>query len=348
VVDGKVAAGFEAVRDVFSDVVDEQHGPGAAVAAWHDGRWVVDLRADGWSDDTLVMPYSVSKPFAALPALVLVDRGALDLDVPVQRYWPEFAAAVTLRQLLSHQSGIIGLDEPAPTETFYNWNDACARLADQVPLWEPGTAHGECALFYGHLVGEPVRRVDGRSVGAFLREEVTEPLGVRFGFGLSSGQQRDVVDLAGFDAFAGGSGRPELYRRAVENPPGAFDAAVVNSARWRAAEVPAVNGFGTARGIAQMYVDLVGGRILSADLVEEMTRRQSTGVDRVFGHDGSWGFGVAVDDDGFGMGGSGGHYGGWSQVGGYAFAFVTGLMGTHARGERLEAALRDVLGAPPL
>ena len=74
---GEAAAGFEAVRDAFTDVLDEQQGPGAALAVWHDGRWVVDLRADGWTSDTLVMPYSVSKPFAALPALVLVDRGVL-------------------------------------------------------------------------------------------------------------------------------------------------------------------------------------------------------------------------------------------------------------------------------
>jgi CubicO group peptidase (beta-lactamase class C family) len=356
--DGWTAPGFEPVRDVFADVVREQAGTGAAVAAWYDGRWVVDLwggyadaaRTRPWSDDSVASPYSVSKPFAALPALVMADRGVLDLDAPMQRYWPEFTASTTLRQVLSHQSGIVGIDGPAATELFFDWNAACARLAAQEPLWVPGTAHGECALFYGHLVGEPVHRVDGRPLGRFLREELTDSLGIRFGFGLTPGEQRDAVDLTGFEAFEGArlADKPELYALATASPPGAFDPAVVNSPRWRGAAIPAVNGYGTARGIAQMYVDLLAGRIVSRELVQEMTTPQSTGVDRVFGHEGSWGLGVAVDEDGFGMGGSGGHYGGWSAVGGYALGFVTGTMGTHERVQRIEAALREAIGAPPL
>jgi CubicO group peptidase (beta-lactamase class C family) len=346
---GIVADGFEPVREAFADVVREQGGRGAGLAVWHDGAWVADLVAGDWTADSIVMPYSVSKVFAALPALVLVDRGLLDLDAPLQRYWPEFTAETTLRQVLSHQSGIVGLDEPAPTEVFYDWDRACELLAAQQPVWPPGTARGECALFYGHLVGEPVRRVDGRSPGAFLRDEVTGPFGIRFGFGLNDSEQRDAVDLHGLDDFTRGlDGKPELYRRVLRNPPGALDGSVVNSAAWRAAEIPAVNGHGSARGIAQLYVDLVGGRILSADLVREMSSPQCGGVDLVMGHDVPWGFGVVVDDDGFGMGGTGGHYGGWSHVGGYAFAFVTSVMGTHDRGERLEAAVREVIGAPPL
>ena len=354
VLTGTVADGFEPVREALADVVREQGGHGAGVAAWHDGRWVVDLVGGDWTAASVVMPYSVSKAFAALPALVLVDRGLLDLDAPLRRYWPEFTADATVRQALSHQSGIVGLDEPAPTDVFYDWDRACALLAAQEPVWSPGSAFGECALFYGHLVGEPVRRVDGRSLGTFLREEVTAPLGIEFGFGLGAVQQRNVVDLHGLRAFADGlADKPDLYRRAIGNPPGAFDDAVVNSSRWRAAEVPAVNGHGSARGVAQMYVDLVAGRILSADLVTEMSSAQtssmqSSRVDRVMGGEVSWGFGVVVDEDGFGMGGTGGHYGGWSRVGGYAFAFLTSVMGTHDRGERVEAALREVIGAPAL
>ena len=357
-VDGLTAPGFDAVRDAFADVVAGQEGTGAAVAVWYDGQWVVDLYggpADAaltrpWTSESIASPYSVSKPFAALPALVMVDRGLLDLDTPMQRYWPEFAAGATLRHVLSHQSGIVGIDEPAPTELFFDWNAACARLASQEPVWVPGTAHGECALFYGHLVGEPVHRVDGRPPGRFLREEVTDSLGIRFGFGLTGGEQRHAVDLTGLAAFENArlGDKPALYARATGNPPGAFDPEVVNGARWRAAEIPAVNGFGTARGIAQMYVDLVAGRIVSKELVQEMATPQCSGPDRVFGHQVSWGLGVAVDEDGFGMGGSGGHYGGWSAVGGYALGFVTGTMGSHERGEQVEAALREVIGAPPL
>lgn len=346
---GTVADGFASVRDAFADVVGEQDGRGAGLAIWHDGRWAVDLVGGDWTPDTLVMPYSVSKAFAALPALVLVDRGLLDLDAPLQRYWPELTTESTLRQALSHQSGIVGIDRPAPTDVFYDWERSCDLLARSAPSWAPGTALGECALFYGHLVGEPVRRVDGRSLGTFFREEIALPHEIVFAFGLTEADQHKVSRLHGLRAFAAALDEtPDLYRRAIGNPPGAFDEAVVNSAHWRTAEVPAVNGHGTARGVAQMYVDLVAGRILSAELVVELSSAQCSGVDQVMGGEVSWGFGVAVDEDGFGMGGTGGHYGGWSRVGGYAFAFVTSVMGTHARGERIEAALREVIGAPPL
>jgi CubicO group peptidase (beta-lactamase class C family) len=346
--DGTVVRGFEPVRDAFADVLREQGGRGAAVAAWHDGRWVVDLwggfadvaQARPWQQDTLCMPYSVSKPFAALPLLALVDAGQVSLDDPVQQTWPEFRTPVTLRQLLSHQAGIVALDDPAPTELFYDWSAMCERLARQRPLWEPGTARGESALFFGHLVGEPVRRTTGETPGRFLRR-VVRPLGIDFSFGLDEAEQARAAELSGFGFFTATDG-------ARANPPGAFDGSVVNGTQWRAAEIPAVNGHGTARALAGMFVALVTGRLLTPDLVAEVARPQVSGVDRVFGHDGAWGLGVAVDDDGWGMGGSGGSFAGWSAVGGYALGFVTSLMGTHDRVDRVDAALRECLGAPPL
>ena len=205
--EGTVDATFEPVRDAFADVVRAQPGTGAAVAVWVDGAWVVDLwggwadaaRTRAWRRDSIAMPYSVSKPFAALCALVLVDRGALDLDAPVQRYWPEFTAQATVRHVLSHQAGVVAIDEPAPTEAFFDWDRMCALLAAQPPEWEPGTAHGESALFYGHLVGELVRRVDGRTPGRFLREEICGPHGLDFAFGLDAREQERAVELTGLD-----------------------------------------------------------------------------------------------------------------------------------------------------
>jgi CubicO group peptidase (beta-lactamase class C family) len=129
------------------------------------------------------------------------------------------------------------LDRQVPTEAFYDWDHLCALLSAQQPLWEPGTAHRESPLSYGHLVGELARRVDGRGVGRFLREEICGPAGLDFAFGLSPQQQARAVDVTGLDdAFRAGNaaGRPALYRRAVANPPGAQDGAVVNSAAWRA------------------------------------------------------------------------------------------------------------------
>jgi CubicO group peptidase (beta-lactamase class C family) len=351
---GTVEAGFESVREAFADVLGAQQGTGAALAAWHDGRWVVDLwggaadtaRAIPWQRDSIVQPYSVSKPFAAMCALLLLDRGLLDLDVPVQRYWPEFTAQATVRQLLSHQAGVVALDAPAPTEIFYDWEALCALLAAQRPAWIPGTAHGESALFYGHLVGEIVRRVDGRSIGAFMREELCVPAGLDFHFGLSPDEQQRAVDLAHLGDLESHPG--DLYRLATTNPPGTRDPSVVNSARWRAAEVPAINGHGTARGIAGLCAALLNGELLSPATFREATSVQCSGVDRVFGHENAWGLGFGIDDDGFGMGGLGGSYGGASTRGGYAIAFVTGTMGTHERAETLENTMRACIGVPPL
>jgi CubicO group peptidase (beta-lactamase class C family) len=353
---GSVEPGFEPVRETFTTVLGEQRGTGAAVAAWSDGRWIIDLwggsgSADGsrlWQRDSIVMPYSVSKPFAAICALILIDRGRLDLDAPVQRYWPEFTAPATVRHVLSHQAGVVAIDAPTGTDAFYDWDRMCALLASQPPAWTPGTAHGESALFYGHLVGEIVRRVDGRSLGTFLREEVCVPAGLDFMVGVPPREQARAVEITCLGDIDRSSDS-DLYRRATSNPPGTRDPAVVNSAAWRASEVPAINGHGTARGIAGLYAALLRGELLSPEMLREAVSKQSSGVDAVFGHENAWGLGFSVDDDGFGMGGLGGSYGGASTRGdGYGFAFVTGTMGSHARSEGVENALRGCLGLPPL
>jgi CubicO group peptidase (beta-lactamase class C family) len=320
--EGEVAEGFEPVREAFRQVVAKQNGSGAAMAAWHEGRWVADLyggyvdaaRTRPWSVDSIVMPYSVTKPFAAVCLLVLVDRGLVALDESMQTYWPELVAPATVRQVLSHQAaGIVALDDPLPTEAFYDWNRKCATLAAQEPQWQPGERHGESALFYGHLVGEVVRRVDGRSLGQFLRDEICGSLGLDFAVGLTASEQTRAVELTGLtdEAFRRQvlGTRTPLYERAANNPPGASDPAVVNSPAWRAAEIPAVNGHGSARAVCELFVALLDSRLLSSSLREEMATTHCSGLDAVMGAETAWGLGVAVDADGFGMGGTGGNLG---------------------------------------
>jgi CubicO group peptidase (beta-lactamase class C family) len=237
------------------------------------------------------------------------------------------------------------------TEVLYDWDRLCTLLAQQPPQWPPGEAHGESALFYGHLVGELVRRVDGRSLGRFLRDEICGPEALDFFVGLRPDEQARAVDLTGFGPeFERGAaaGRPALFHRALDNPPGTRDPDVVNGARWRAAEIPAINGHGTARGIAGFYAALLAGRILSPGVLREATSIQSAGTDAVFGFENAWGLGFAIDGDDFGMGGLGGSYGGASPAGRYAFAFVTGTMGNDDRAMELENALRACLGLPAL
>jgi hypothetical protein len=247
---------------------------------------------------------------------------------------------------------VVALDEPAPTEAFYDWDWMCALLAAQAPQWEPGSAFGESALFYGHLTGELVRRVDGRMPGQFLRDELGDSLDLEFYFGLTQAEQSRAVELTGLDdpqwLQRHAAGGPDLYHRAISNPPGMFDPAVVNAAAWRAAQVPAVNGHCTARGAAGLYAALLDGGVLSRSLLAEATTAQCSGRDAVFGSDNAWGLGFAVDEQGFGMGGTGGSYAGTCTQGRYAFSFVTGSMGNHDRATAVEDAFRDCLGLPPL
>jgi CubicO group peptidase (beta-lactamase class C family) len=354
---GQVADGFEPVGAVFEQVLEQQRGSGASLAVWRAGEWLVDLwggwadleRTRPWSADTLVMPYSVTKPFAALCVLVLAERGTVDLDAPIQVYWPELRARTTLRQVLAHRAGLVTLTEPAPEQAFYDWGVMCALLAQQQPLWEPGTAQGESALFYGHLLGEVVRRVDGRSLGRLLHEEICRPLGLDFHVGLGDSDLGRVADLTGFDEELrrSAAGAPELYAAAIGNPQGARDPAVVNGRSWRTSEIPAVNGHGTARAVAGLYAALEQGLLLSPPMREQLTAGGPLEPELVIGGTRSWGLGVAVEPDGYGMGGMGGSFGWWSADGQYAIAFLTGHIGDHDRGDRLETAVRRVLGLPP-
>ena len=358
--EGSVEAGFEPLRDAFETVLESQVGTGAAMAAWHDGRWVADLwggaadaaQTRGWQADSIVMPYSVSKPFAATCLLLLIDRGVVDLDAAIQQYWPEFATPATVRQLLSHQVGVVALDGLADISLLYDWSRLNDVLASTAPRWPSGEGIGENALFYGHLIGEVVRRVDGRSLGAFLREEVCGPLGLDFAFGLAEGDLHRAVELTGLtDDFRRGTtlDRPALFAESLLNPPGVLNAEVVNSERFRQAEIPAVNGHGTAGAVAGFYAALLDGRLLSPPLRDEVATAQAGGVDLVLGGEPrEWGLGFIVDEDGLGMGGTGGSSGWASTAGRYAFAFLTGAMGTHDRADQLEGTLRECLGLPPV
>jgi CubicO group peptidase (beta-lactamase class C family) len=182
-----VSPGFEAVADAFRSNFDEHEEVGAAFCAVHDGQVVVDVwggvavahENTPWTGDTVGMIASAVKGLTTMCAAVLVDRGLLDVDARVARYWPEFAQAgkanIPVRWLLSHAAGVIGLDQPVPPEDFEGWDGFVEALARQKPMWEPGTRYGYHAGTFGHLVGEVVRRIDGRRPGQFFDEEIGAP-----------------------------------------------------------------------------------------------------------------------------------------------------------------------------
>jgi CubicO group peptidase (beta-lactamase class C family) len=368
--DGFCDSAFAAVAGAFASGFETRGELGAAVAVEVNGEAVVDLWGgfadpvgrNPWAGDTIAHAYSVSKPLVATCALLLADRGQLDLDSPVTAYWPEYGRAgkerTLVRHLLAHQGGILALGEPQPPEALFDWDRLTARLAAEPPLWEPGTSHGEVAGLYGHLVGEVVRRVDGRSLGSFLADELAGPWGLDFHVGLGPREQARAARLVD----PGGDWRRAIRedpRRWVEasldNPPGMLDLEVVNSAAYRAAEIPAVNGHGSARAIARFYGALAAGgerdgvRLLRAEAVEAALRPQAVGRDELLEEDAAWSLGFRVDgDDGsFGLGGIGGFSGYGIRRPGLAigFGYVTCRLGGPERTAACEDALEAILSA---
>ena len=314
-IQGHCAPRFAKVKDAFAKNFAVENEVGASFAATLNGEWVVDLwgghanaaRTRPWRSDSLANVWSTTKAMTAVCAHVLADRGQLDFDKPVARYWPEFAAAgkgeIPVRQLLSHQSGLAGLSEPFPAEGVLDWTRFCAALAAQKPLWEPGTRSGYHAITFGHLVGEVLRRSDGRSLGAFFRDEVAAKLGAEFWIGLPESEEPRVVEMVPPDPPAPlaepprpGDSNFEL-RRALANP--SMTQAIANTRAWRAAEVPAANGQANARGAARIMAALACGgsldgvRLMRETSVERAIAEQCYGRDLVLGPM-RWGLGFML------------------------------------------------------
>jgi CubicO group peptidase (beta-lactamase class C family) len=195
-VNGVVSPGFEPVRKVFEENFAQHREVGAAVSVFHDGRPVVDLwggwadqrHNKPWAEDTLGLLLSATKGLTTICALHLADQGLLDVEAPVAKYWPEFAAngkeKVTVRHLMTHQAGLVGFSHLKTIADIKAWDPLIEDLAAQKPAWEPGTAHGYHAYTYGWLVGEVVRRISGLTPGKYLHEKICKPLNLDIWMGL--------------------------------------------------------------------------------------------------------------------------------------------------------------------
>jgi CubicO group peptidase (beta-lactamase class C family) len=312
---GECQPRFAPVREAFEQSFSQGLEVGASLSVWLDGRPVVDLwggSADpesgaAWQRDTLVNVYSTTKGPTALCAHLLADRGQLDFDAPVARYWPEFAAAdkgeIPVRDLLCHRAGLPGLDRPTRLEDLYDWQGVVEALAAQAPWWEPGSRHGYHPITFGHLVGEVVRRISGRSLGSFFREEIAQPLGLDFHIGLPASQDARVARLVPPRGSEGARilrDEPDsLSGRALSNP--VIDPRAAATRAWRAAEIPAANGHGNARSIAGFYAALAMGgerdgvRLLSPAALERASQVQVAGRDAVLRVPIQWGLGFIVN-----------------------------------------------------
>ncbi|MFF6785125.1 serine hydrolase [Streptomyces sp. NPDC012510] len=375
---GHCEARFEAVRSVFEENFRERDDLGAAVTVTLHGEIVVDLwggwadaaRTRPWERDTVVNVWSTSKAPTALCAHILADRGLLDLDAPVARYWPEFAAAgkeaVLVRHLLSHRSGLAGPRDPHSFAQLCDWELTVKRLAAQEPWWEPGTRSGYHAMTFGFLVGEVVRRVSGLLPGAFLEREVTGPLGIDFTIGLPDGEAGRAAELV-HPPTAATSEQAAVFAQltptalaALANPLVGADEA--NSPAWRAAEVPAANGHGTARAVAALYGILAGRgvwdgqRVLSREAAERVRESQGACRDLVLGaglgRDTEIGLGLWLSGPygsygpnprAFGHDGYGGSCGLADPEAGVSLGYVMNRMGPHIADDPRKMALVEAL-----
>ena len=301
-IEGKCEPRFEAVRGALAQNLDSGEELGASLVVDIDGDLVVDLwggfcdqaRTLPWTERTITNVWSSTKTVTSLAALMLADRGALDVDAPVARYWPEFAAGgkegVLVRHLLSHSSGVSGLEQPAVAEDLYDWPTATSRMAAQAPWWEPGTASGYHALNYGHLVGEVVRRVSGKTLKQFVAEEIAGPLGADFQIGAAEadwGRIADVVPPPPLPLDFEALGPDSLTVKTLTGP--LIEADVANTPAWRCADMGGVNGHGNARSVARIMSVVarggqVGGvRLLRPETIEKIFTEQVNGIDLVLG-----------------------------------------------------------------
>ena len=304
---GWTAPGFENVREAFEKNFADGLEIGAAFAAYHDGKKVVDVWggfADPkterpWEEDTIMLVFSTTKGATAIGANRLAQEGRLDVDAPVVRYWPEFAQGgkerIPVDYLLSHRAGLAWVDERLTLDQALAWEPMIHALERQAPLWEPGTAQGYHAITYGYLVGEVVRRVTGRTIGMYFREQVAEPLGLDFWIGLPEVHEARVGRLIGAfgdaddDAGANESGAtladlagPDSMLWKALTAGGSFgQKGIFNTRAVHAAEVPGAAGIGDARSIARMYAACIGEvdgiRLLTPQQLRDATTQRTQG-----------------------------------------------------------------------
>ncbi|HYD10637.1 MAG TPA: serine hydrolase domain-containing protein [Acidimicrobiales bacterium] len=294
---------FVGVRDAVDGLIETGQDVGCSACVVVEGEVVADVWA-GWTDeakttpwasDTITNVWSTTKTMTALTALLLADRGELDVDAPVAQYWPEFAdngkEGVLVRHLLSHTAGLPALVPPLSNEELFDWDTVVQNLAAQAPMWEPGTASGYHALTQGQLVGEVVRRITGASLGQTFAKEIAGPLGADFHIGLDPvhhGRVSNVIAPPGHTLGSAMVEPNEIQRAVVDSTPG-FTARTAWEPEWRQAEFPAGNGHGNARSVAVCQAVVSNGgssggvRLLSQSPEEVIFREQCNGTDLVLG-----------------------------------------------------------------
>ena len=304
---GVAAPRFAAVKDAFAANFEAGEELGARFTLVEAGEVVVDLwaghadraRTKRFDDRTLTTIFSTTKAIAALLMARLVDQGKLGYGQTVASVWPEFAqagkASITIEQMLSHQDGLSGFPDRMDPVDWFDWGLICTRLAAMAPIWPPGTASGYHPITFGYLAGEVFRRVDGRSMGRALREDLAEPFGLDLWIGLPQDEVYRVADLQRPTVLPDFGERNAATRAAFLTPWSA--AAGKSQAEWRSMEIPSTNGHATAHALARVMGALAndgwldGEVILSPAMIAEAARQRIRGQDLVLPFEMSWGAG---------------------------------------------------------
>jgi CubicO group peptidase (beta-lactamase class C family) len=304
-IEGTCDPRFARVREAFTENFGSSRETGASVAIALDGVIVADLwggwadkaRTRPWTRDMSVNVYSTTKGLTAICAHRLAGEGRLDLDAPVANYWPEFAAngknRITVRHLLNHRAGLPAIRKPLVPEDLYDWRTMTDALAAEEPWWEPGSRHGYHAITFGYLVGEVIRRITGKSVGSYFRDEIAAPLQIDAHIGLEARDDSRVAEMIGapppapgeFNLFAEMAKNPESVTAKTFMNPMVLSMAMVNSREWRGAEIPAANGHTNGRALARLYGALARGGEVDGVRVMEAREIPACYVEESYGRD---------------------------------------------------------------
>ncbi|TKB45315.1 serine hydrolase domain-containing protein [Thalassotalea mangrovi] len=348
---------FQRVTQTFAEHFnrdDEFQDVGASFSVYQHGvkrlELIGGLQQDNadipWQPQTLTNVWSTSKGIIAIAIAQLVDSGELNYQLPVRHWWPEFAAngkaEITLAQLLSHQAGLNGFKEPTSPDDLYDWSLITQRLAQQAPLWSPGSTASYHGMTFGWLAGEIIRRSTGLMPADYIRTQIAEPLAADLHIGLPVPRKPNVALIIPPEPDKQPIYLNDIARHTIQNP--VPDALLANCDAWQQAQIPAVNIHATADALAKVYAATISNdrkkALFRKSTLQQMTTAYNAGKDEMLG-DRYWGAGVALNSNGlygpnrgaFGHSGWGGSFACADPQSGISMAYITRRMGSALNGD---------------
>jgi CubicO group peptidase (beta-lactamase class C family) len=363
-VKGQCNEQFGRVKDLFQELHTSGKEKGSSYAVYKDGEAIIDIwsgysdadETKPWERNNLATVWSTTKGVAAITCALAVERGLLDYSEKVSYYWPEFSVNgkedITVEMLLSHQAGICGAQTDEVND-YYDQELMASKLANMKPIWEPGTASGYHSMTFGWLTTELIKRVTGKTLGVYFREEIGNDRDIDFYIGLPESEENRVAEMIPFskeDNNQNENAEPNDAQKASGSGPNLLKPQ--NTRAWRAAEIPSANGQGSAYGLAKLYSLIVPSdpslKILKDSTVDAMTRSRIEGRDMVLGVVTRWGAGFIMNkhkviygpvEESFGHSGFGGSCAFGDPKNKLGISYVMNKMKNNAAGDGRSIAL---------